>query len=434
MRSKFFIHILNNGRALSRHRFFRRILDRPAPACLSRPKRHFYGVLVCAATVMALSGLLLYSHVRDTARSAGPFGPKARLPVNTALVEQAAFPLGPDTLFPLSFAARDETEADCFAAAAFSDTARVRAPASSEILSCSLPHSFSAPSGRRRGPVVFDRGRVSISTADGPVVLSGLRRSSLVHAPDADIFQSDHFAPPLAGTQDTPPLLYGERTGEDGLPLRWTDASGTGLRVCAVPRYGDAEVVRRLIQGLGVLSAEANYSAGAARYRDFVTRYADKYNLASALVLAIMHTESNFNPFALSSRSAVGLMQIVPDTAGNEVYRFLMGTHGSPTIETLFTPENNIRYGTAYLHLLGQRYFGRVAHPSSRQMCIIAAYNGGPGAVLRMFAPDQDEAFAKINALSPTEVYTALTTKMPSEETRRYVELVLARIRDYSAR
>ena len=440
MNSKLFTHIPSPVRALAGRFLSRRVLDCGACSLVSRQKRHYYGILACAVTVMALSGLLLASHMRNTTPfpgASGPFGPLAQLPASAALMTEASFPLGPDTLFPLAFAPHNETEADCFAVAAFSEGASVRAPASGEILSCSLPQSFFTASGnkagarKKQGPVVFDRGRVSVVTADGPVMLAELRRSPLPYAPDTDIFQADLFAPAVM-RQGTPPLLFGERTGEDGLPLRWTDA-GSDLRVCAAPKYNDADVIRRLIHGLGVLSADANYTAKAGRYRDFVKRYAEKYNLASALVLAIMHTESNFNPFAVSSQSAVGLMQIVPDTAGNEVYRFLMGTHGSPSIETLFTPEHNIRYGAAYLHLLGRRYFGRVANPSSRQMCMIAAYNGGPGAVLRVFAADQNEAFEKINALTPSEVYTTLTTQMPSEETRRYVELVLARIRDYSA-
>ena len=407
-----------------------RDVDSAARQEARRHRRFYHGVLISAAVVMTLAGLVLWSHVQTVLYSAGPFGPEARLPVSRTLITETSFPPGPDTWFPLAFASSTPPEADCFAVADVAEGTKVWAPASRTLISCALPQPFYASSARR-GHVLFDRGRVGIATDDGPVALAELRRSPLPSSPGFDMFQADLFTP-AALKRGTPPLLFGERTDDAGQPLRWSAASDTDLRVCAPARYGNAEVIRRLIHGLGVLSVEASYTAQAGKYRDFVKRYAEKYNLASSLVLAIMHTESNFNPFAVSSRSAVGLMQVVPDTAGNEVYRYLMGTQGSPSIETLFSPEHNIRYGATYLHLLGQRYFGRVQNPSSRQMCMIAAYNGGPGAVLRLFAPEQDEALEKINSLTPSEVYAALTTEMPSEETRRYVEIVLARIRDYS--
>lgn len=433
MSSKLFERIGTISRAAPGRVFSRRNVDPAAatPSGASRHRRFYHGVLVSAAAVMALAGLLLWSHVQTVLYSAGPFGPEARLPVSRTLVTETSFPPGPDTCFPLAFKAVATPDADCFAVADLSAGTTVWAPASRVLASCALPQPFYVSSAKRRGLVLFDRGRIAIDTDEGPVLLAELRRSPLPSAPDFDMFQADLFAP-AALKRGTPPLLFGERTDDAGRPLRWSGATDAELLVCAPSRYGSAEVIRRLIQGLGVLSTEASYTAQAGKYRDFVKRYAEKYNLASALVLAIMHTESNFNPFAVSSQSAVGLMQVVPDTAGNEVYRYLMGTHGSPSIETLFSPEHNIRYGATYLHLLGQRYFGRVRNPSSRQMCMIAAYNGGPGAVLRLFAADQDEALGKINSLTPSEVYSALTTEMPSAETRRYVELVLARIRDYS--
>jgi membrane-bound lytic murein transglycosylase C len=191
--------------------------------------------------------------------------------------------------------------------------------------------------------------------------------------------------------------------------------------------------IRRLFLGINMPAPGAYEGANAGRYQGYISLYAEKYDLAAALMLAIMHTESNFNPFAVSPNQAVGLMQIVPDTAGNEVYRYLMGTHGTPSVETLFSPEFNIKYGATYLHLLGRRYFAGVINTASRQLCVIAAYNGGPNAVLRMFDPDPELALERINSLTAKEVYSALTTGMPSEETRRYVEIVMARLKDYSA-
>ena len=103
----------------------------------------------------------------------------------------------------------------------------------------------------------------------------------------------------------------------------------------------------------------------------------------------------------------------------------------APDADLLFNPEHNIKYGTTYLHLLNRRYFGNVLNAASREMCIIAAYNGGPGAVLRVFDQDMETAVAIINNLTPQEVYQSLTTKMPNEESRRYVDVVLGRLQDF---
>ena len=286
---------------------------------------------------------------------------------------------------------------------------------------------------RRRGLVNFSFGLVSIDTVDGEKPVALLRHSPIPLMPAApDPFQTDMFTPGDYSEGDLPPLLYGEETDEKGLPVRWSryEDSVPGLMACSLVGNYSTEL-HRLMRGLRFTSPGADFRTLANRYRVVANRYAEKYNLASALVMAIIHTESNFNPFAVSRSQAVGLMQIVPETAGNEVYRYLTGVQGKPNLETLFTPEHNIKYGTIYLHLLIRRYFGNVINPSSRQMCAIAAYNGGPGAVLRLFHSDQDAAISRINSMTPEQVYKALTTEMPNAETRRYVDLVLGRMRHY---
>lgn len=163
----------------------------------------------------------------------------------------------------------------------------------------------------------------------------------------------------------------------------------------------------------------------ASKYSDYVERYASNYELPPSLVYAIMRTESAFNPKAVSIANALGLMQVVPHTAGGEVHAFLTGKRGIPKKELLFTPEHNIQYGTAYLYLLNNRHFKDVSNPISRELCMIAAYNGGPNAVLRSFNRDRDKALAKINGLTPEELYDTLVRNLPSQETRDYVVKVV---------
>lgn len=75
----------------------------------------------------------------------------------------------------------------------------------------------------------------------------------------------------------------------------------------------------------------------AEQYRPVVEKYADRYNLSPDLVFAIIYTESDFDPDLISNRSAHGLMQVVPDTAGGEVHRWL-GRTGKPSLHCCCIP------------------------------------------------------------------------------------------------
>lgn len=423
-----------SGRALAEG--FRQFLDRKA-RFLSKVCRRVRSLPVPAlysgaGTAILAACLLFSSSPRYTT---GPHGVLARLPVDHAVLSAGDFPLGVDTRFP----PLENGEPSVFLSAlpVLESGPLVRGEISLEAHAL-FPRDSSSPRSheQQQSLIRFSKGRVSVHTVDGAVPVTLLRHATAPSPVDeADIFQINMFAPRNYTTPDIPPPLYGEATDDEGTPLRWENAAGdTGddILVCGPERLRSAELIRRLLHGLGLVSTDAQFSSQAGKYRPFVSRYAEKYGLASSLVLAIMHTESDFNPYAVSQSQAVGLMQIVPGTAGNEVYRYLMGTQGTPSLETLFTPEHNIRYGTAYLHLLSRRYFGGVHNAASRQMCVIAAYNGGPGAVMRLFDSNPYAAVTRINELSPAQVYTALTTEMPNLETRRYVELVLGRIRNYS--
>lgn len=96
----------------------------------------------------------------------------------------------------------------------------------------------------------------------------------------------------------------------------------------------------------------------------FVKLIAPDYKLDPQLVLAIMATESNFDPLAVSPKNAQGLMQLIPDTAT----RFKVRDPMDPT--------QNIRGGMAYLRWLMAYFEGDVA-------LVAAAYNAGERAVER---------------------------------------------------
>ncbi len=88
------------------------------------------------------------------------------------------------------------------------------------------------------------------------------------------------------------------------------------------------------------------------------------YALDPRLVLSIIAVESNFEPSARSPKDAMGLMQLIPDTA----QRF--------NVRTAYNATQNLRGGMAYLRWLLSYYEGNVA-------CVAAAYNAGEGRVDR---------------------------------------------------
>lgn len=105
-------------------------------------------------------------------------------------------------------------------------------------------------------------------------------------------------------------------------------------------------------------------------YEEPIRAEAARYDLDPALVAAVINTESGFAPDSRSGAGAVGLMQVLPDTA-----RFIarQPDRPSPSPERLAEPEVNIAYGARYLRYLIDRY-GTVG-------LALAAYNGGPANV-----------------------------------------------------
>lgn len=160
------------------------------------------------------------------------------------------------------------------------------------------------------------------------------------------------------------------------------------------------------------------------KYAHIVRAASQKYNIPEDLIYAIIRTESSFNPYAVSWANAYGLMQVVPKTAGRDVYKLVKHSSGMPDAKTLFDPAKNIDIGTAYFHILKTRYLKNVQNSTSQQYSMISAYNGGTGNVLKTFHSNRARAMDDINSLQPKDVYWALTQKNPNAESRHYLEKV----------
>ncbi|WP_288907473.1 transglycosylase SLT domain-containing protein [uncultured Desulfovibrio sp.] len=244
------------------------------------------------------------------------------------------------------------------------------------------------------------------------------------------------FAPLLSLDGASPPLLlgslpplYGDALDTGGRPLRWLTGPGTLAGYSPWQPPAPQAVAPPFT---GEDASPAALHARAARYRRLVENFARRYDLDTDLVYAIIHSESDFSPTLVSNKSAMGLMQILPDTASDEVHPFLYGHRGEIGFDELRVPEVNIRYGTTYLHILLTRYFAGVEDELAREYCVVAAYNMGPNRFLRLYGATDAAAVARINTMSATELYADLTSRLPARETRFYVAKV-RRMKDHYA-
>ena len=97
------------------------------------------------------------------------------------------------------------------------------------------------------------------------------------------------------------------------------------------------------------------------RLEPMIQRHSDAQNLDPKLVRALIQAESGYNVKALSNKGAIGLMQLMPDTASD--------LNVNP-----YDPDQNIKGGTMYLRQMIDHFAGKVE-------LAVAAYNAGPGAV-----------------------------------------------------
>ncbi|MGH3087358.1 MAG: lytic transglycosylase domain-containing protein [Rubrobacteraceae bacterium] len=131
------------------------------------------------------------------------------------------------------------------------------------------------------------------------------------------------------------------------------------------------------------------------RYEETIREASEAYGVEPAFVAGVIYAESRYDPEAVSSQNAQGLMQITPDTAD-----FIQRNSG---ISGDFTdPAINIWMGTWQLSYLEGRYLGD-------ERLMLAAYNSGQGSVDGWLSREGFD----------------IETDIPYTETRNYVETVL---------
>ena len=141
----------------------------------------------------------------------------------------------------------------------------------------------------------------------------------------------------------------------------WRDAKGT---LVLSDRKMSPDARTYAVAGAGAFRSTRPVVSSKHRdqFEPMIQTHAARYSLAPELVRAVIQVESGFNPRARSPKGAMGLMQLMPQTARQ------MG------VVNVYDPDENIRGGAGYLRHLLDRFDGN-------ESLALAAYNAGPAAV-----------------------------------------------------
>jgi len=181
----------------------------------------------------------------------------------------------------------------------------------------------------------------------------------------------------------------------------WRDAEGR-LILSDTPRAGGGAQTTYEVHGAASVTSSVPLVAShkSAPYDASINEHARRQGVAADLVRAVIQVESAFNPVAVSNKGAMGLMQLMPQTAQE------LG------VSNPFDPDQNIRGGVTYLKQLLTRYDQKVE-------LALAAYNAGIGNV---------EKYGAVPPFKETRNYVDKITKaappLPKNVVYKWFELV----------
>ena len=216
-------------------------------------------------------------------------------------------------------------------------------------MNTSHPSTRNQPADNRPGHPVSRRA-LGVGTALVAAVLL-LAALELVHAPAQGLFTAQAPEAPEATTPDAGPEADSWLATYSACDAPGPNAPQTALPQIRVPVILARDAVLKLPEA-------------PLELRQLINEVAAEAKIAPALLHAVIATESRYNTSALSPRGAVGLMQLMPETA----LRF-----GAPDP---YNARDNILAGANYLKFL-QKLF------SNDMELVLAAYNAGHGAVMR---------------------------------------------------
>jgi len=191
--------------------------------------------------------------------------------------------------------------------------------------------------------------------------------------------------------------------GTDGVPV----LTNRPERYRAHPHYEEVRIAFDPIVVTGRYTLDAGGGYSPDTFAQLVHHYADANRLDPNMVFAVIKAESAFDPYAVSSAGARGLMQLMP------------GTAAEMQVTDLFDPEQNIAGGTQYLSKLMDAFDNNIDYA-------LAPYNAGPGTVRKYggippYKETQDyirkvRIFARQFARGDTQLPTVMLAKTHEEE------------------
>ncbi|PJG85598.1 membrane-bound lytic murein transglycosylase MltC [Conservatibacter flavescens] len=269
-----------------------------------------------------------------------------------------------------------------------------------------------------RSHVSFDEGLITIETQTDTARLHNAIVHTLLMGSDAngiDLFADGDV--PISSR----PFLMGQVVDHLGASIPNVSVASNFATYLVQNKLQTRRLANgNMVQFVSIPMIANHVAVRAQKYLPMIRTAARRYGLDESLILGIMETESSFNPYAISYANAMGLMQVVPHTAGRDIFRE-KGMAGQPSKSYLFDPAKNIDAGAHYLWILQNKYLDGITNPTSKRFAMISAYNSGAGAVLRVFDADRFAAIDAINRLYPEQVYRILTTAHPSSQARNYL-------------
>ena len=148
------------------------------------------------------------------------------------------------------------------------------------------------------------------------------------------------------------------------------------------------------------------------KYEEIVYLYAKEYNVDENLIYAVIKAESNFDENAVSNKNALGLMQIMEDTAKDIAKKNNIQVDENNARQDILDINNNINIGTKYLATLLEKY--------QNTELALAAYNAGTGNV---------DNWIEKNILDKDG---SNIENIPYKETNNYVRVILQNYKIYT--
>ena len=142
------------------------------------------------------------------------------------------------------------------------------------------------------------------------------------------------------------------------------------------------------------------------KFKEEVASASEEFDVEKAMIFSVINVESSFRKDAVSNKGAVGLMQLMPETAKELAKKLEIEEYD------LKKPEDNIKLGTFYLSVLKKRF--------DNTKTALCAYNAGPAKVSSWLADKEYSEDGK------------MLKKIPFKETREYIEKINKNLKYYS--